>query len=419
MTSSVNRRLFATARAVLAGGVNSPVRSFKALGRPPVFIARGSGKYLFGEDGRRYLDFCLSWGPLILGHAHPTVVAAVTAAAKRGMTFGTCIKAEAELASLVQKAFPSIQRVRFVSSGTEAVMSALRLARGFTGKSMILKFDGCYHGHVDALLVNAGSGVAGLARSSSAGVPLDVVRHTVSVPFNDARAFSRAVKRHARSLAAVIVEPVPGNMGVVLPEPGFLDLLRVETKRHGILLVFDEVITGFRSCFGGAQTVFGIEPDLTVLGKIIGGGMPVGAFGGRKDIMDRLAPEGDVYQAGTLSGNPLAMAAGIATLTWLEHTPQAYARMNDVVAWLADQWRAVSPWTINRWGSMFSVFAAREPVTDYAAARAQDSKVLARFICAALDKGIYLPPAPCETAFVSTRHTRADARQLIALSRSQ
>ena len=413
MKTSIDSNLFAAARAVLAGGVNSPVRAFKAVGRPPVFMARGAGKYLYGEDGRRYLDFCLSWGPLVLGHAHPAVVTAATAALKRGASFGACTRGEIELATLVCTAFPSVERVRFVNSGTEAVMTAIRLARGFTGRPMILKFDGCYHGHSDALLVSAGSGASGLPAASSGGVPDGVVRDTLSIPFNDEVAIRKAVRAHAKKLAAIIVEPVPANMGVVLPRPGYLDLLRELATRHGIVLIFDEVITGFRLCHGGAQKVFGVTPDLTVLGKVIGGGFPVGAVGGHGDIMALLAPDGPVYQAGTLSGNPVAMAAGAATLRWLAGHPSAYDQMSALVASFADAWRAQSPLTVNHVGSMFTIFLTKHPVGSYADARQQDAKLFARWYRRSLDQGIYLPPALMETAFVSVLHTKEDVTELL------
>ncbi len=292
--------LFDNAKKYIAGGVNSPVRAFKSIGIDPIFIESAKGKYLKTSDGRELLDFCLSWGPMILGHAHPTVINAVTEALEKGTSFGAPTQAETKLAKIICDAFDSIDKIRFVSSGTEAVMSAIRLARGFTGKDKILKFDGCYHGHSDSLLVAAGSGVAGISKSTSLGVPEDIIKNTISIPFNDEKTFCETVEKNAKNIAAVIVEPVPGNMGVVLPEPGFLEMLRDITAKHGILIIFDEVITGFRLTFGGAQHIYKIQPDMTILGKIIGGGFPVGAFGGKKEIMDRLAPDGNVYQAGTL-----------------------------------------------------------------------------------------------------------------------
>src|SRR5438552_10767095 len=324
MTQS--EELFARAQRLIPGGVNSPVRAFKAVGGTPLFIRKAEGARMWDADGKGYIDYMGSWGPLILGHAHPSVIEAITQATARGTSYGAPCAAEVELADRVVRLVPSIQKVRFVSSGTEAMMSALRLARGFTGRNKILKFEGCYHGHADALLVAAGSGVATLGIPGSPGVPEGTVADTVVAPYNDAAAAERVFAAHGRDLAAVIVEPVAGNMGCVPPRAGYLEALRELTRRHGALLVFDEVITGFRLGPGGAQAVYGIEPDLTCLGKIIGGGLPVGAYGGRADIMDHVAPTGPVYQAGTLSGNPLAMAAGAATLDLLER-PGTYARL--------------------------------------------------------------------------------------------
>jgi glutamate-1-semialdehyde 2,1-aminomutase len=405
--------LFEEARRYLAGGVNSPVRAFRSVGGAPLFARRGSGKYLYCEDGRRMLDYCLSWGPLILGHAHPEVCAAVAAAAHNGATFGVPTRAETELAALIIAAFPSIERLRLVNSGTEAVMSALRVARGYTGRKMLLKFDGCYHGHVDALLVRAGSGVAELPQASSNGVPDALARLTVSVPFNDAATFTRMIAQHQDEIAAVILEPVPGNMGLVVPDPAFLHTVRELTLRHGIVLIFDEVICGFRLGYGGAQHRFGLVPDMTILGKIIGGGLPVGAFGGRKELMDCLAPAGDVYQAGTLSGNPIAVAAGLATLRWLERHPRTFTDLEHLVAQFAQQWRQHSPHTINAIGSLFSIFHTTRPVRNYADACAQDLDAFAKTYQQWLARDVFMPPAPFETAFVSILHTPEDLQHLL------
>jgi glutamate-1-semialdehyde 2,1-aminomutase len=409
---SASEELFARAQALLPGGVNSPVRSFNAVGGTPRFIRRGEGARVWDEDGREYLDFLGSWGPLILGHAHPAVVGALRRAAGEGTSFGAPCAAEVELADRVVRAMPSIEKVRFVSSGTEATMSALRLARGFTGRRKILKFDGCYHGHADALLAAAGSGVATLGIPGSEGVPEGTVADTIVAPYNDVGAVERVFAEHGRDLAAVIVEPIAGNMGLVVPRDGYLAALREITRRAGALLIFDEVITGFRVARGGAQQLYGVRPDLTCLGKIVGGGLPVGAYGGRADIMNRIAPLGPVYQAGTLSGNPLAMAAGIATLDGLL-APGLYERLEslsrELQAGLARALEASGlPASIARIGSMFTVFFCRGPVEDYASAKASDTKLYARFFHAMLDRGVYLPPAQFETAFVSTAHTEAD-----------
>lgn len=406
-------QLFADARAVIAGGVNSPVRAWNTLEQPPLFVERGAGAYIWDTDGQRYVDCCMSWGALILGHAAPCIVEAVCAAAQHGTSFGAPTTHETELARLICEALPSIERVRFVNSGTEAVMSALRLARACTGRPGVLKFDGCYHGHADALLVQAGSGAAGLPCASSAGVPASMVRHTYSVPFNDIAAARAAITAHADELAAVIVEPVPANMGLVLPEEGFLHSLRDLTRQHGIVLIFDEVITGFRLCYGGAQTLYGVTPDLTTLGKIIGGGLPCGAFGGRADIMALLAPGGNVYQAGTLSGNPLAMCAGRAVLERLRDQPRIYADMAALVAAVAGDWRARMPWPIVTLGSMFTIFFRASAPRTFAEAREQDVQAFRAQYARWLAAGLYYPPALCETAFVSAAHTPEDMARLV------
>jgi glutamate-1-semialdehyde 2,1-aminomutase len=394
------------------------VRAFRAVGGTPRFIARGKGSAVWDVDDNRYIDYLASWGPLIAGHAHPGVVAAVQDAATRGTSYGAPCEAELELARLVKRAFPSLDLVRFVSSGTEATMSALRLARAFTHRDLILKFDGGYHGHADDLLVQAGSGPLTFGVPDSAGVPAAAASLTLSVAYNDLAAVRHAFDAHPRQLAAIIVEPVAGNMGVVPPEPGFLEHLRQMTREQGALLIFDEVITGFRIAFGGAQQRFGVSPDLTCLGKIVGGGLPVGAYGGRREIMDQVSPLGAVYQAGTLSGNPLAMAAGVATLGLLgepgvyEHLERLSARFVDGVSNAAAQ--AGVAYTSNRVGSMFTGFFSSSPVTDYASARRSDTRRYARFFHALLDHGVYLAPSQFEAGFVSLAHTDADIDATLA-----
>ena len=407
-----SRELFAQAQQLMPGGVSSPVRAFKAVGGEPVVIARGHGSRLVDVDGNEYVDYLCSWGPLILGHAHPSVVEALQRAAERGTSYGAPTEAETELARLIHEAMPSLEMVRFVSSGTEATMSALRLARAFTGRDKIVKFEGCYHGHADGLLVQAGSGVATLGLPDSPGVPASCAQETLVARFNDVPSVEALFDRHGDAIAAVIVEPVAGNMGVVPPQPGFLEALREITRRAGALLVFDEVIAGFRVAYGGAQSLYGITPDLTCLGKIIGGGLPVGAYGGRREVMQMLAPNGPVYQAGTLSGNPLAMAAGVATLRELQ-PPGFYERLDALSAKLVEsvaraaKSAGVSLW-LNRVGSMRTPFFVDAPVTDYASARRSDTKLYARFFHAMLERGVYLAPSQFETVFISSAHTERE-----------
>ncbi|HET7746458.1 MAG TPA: glutamate-1-semialdehyde 2,1-aminomutase [Vicinamibacteria bacterium] len=415
MTQS--EELFARAQRVIPGGVNSPVRAFKAVGGTPLFIRAAQGSRIWDADGKAYIDYVGSWGPMILGHAHEGVVEAVSQAARKGMSYGAPCAAEIELADRVVRALASVQKVRFVSSGTEATMSALRLARGFTGRRKILKFDGCYHGHADALLVAAGSGVATLGIPGSPGVPEGTVADTLVAPFNDLTAVDKVLEAHGRDLAAIIVEPVAGNMGCVPPQAGYLEGLRQRATAAGAVLIFDEVMTGFRLSPGGAQALYGIKPDLTCLGKIIGGGLPVGAYGGRAEIMDHVAPSGPVYQAGTLSGNPLAMAAGIATLDALL-LPGTYNRLESLAARLEQGLRRIEvdsdiKYTVNRVGSMFTVFFTPGPVSDYTSAKTSDTKLFGRVFHALLADGIYLPPAQFEAAFVSLAHTEADIDQTV------
>jgi len=407
------KNLFSEAKKYIAGGVNSPVRAFKSIGIDPPFIQSAKGKYLKTAEGKNLLDFCLSWGPMILGHANPIVLKAVSKTLENGTSFGAPTEAETELAKIICNAFDSVDKVRFVSSGTEAVMSAVRLARGFTNRDKIIKFDGCYHGHSDSLLVAAGSGVAGISQSTSSGVPEDFLKNTISIPYNDEKIFCETIEKNAKNIAAVIIEPVPGNMGVVLPKKGFLEIIRKVTAENGIVLVFDEVITGFRLKFGGAQHLFNVKPDLTILGKIIGGGFPVGAFGGKNEIMERLAPDGDVYQAGTLSGNPVAMAAGISTLEFLSKNRQKYEEMDEFVNKFAKTWEKKSKKTINHVGSMFTIFHTEKQVTNFKEAQTQSLEEFRKFYIEKLEKGIYLPPSMFETAFVSTEHTIEDLNLLL------
>jgi len=404
---------FSEACLVIPGGVNSPVRAWKSVGGDPVFVAKAKGSKIFDVDDRSYVDYVLSWGPMILGHAHPEVVAAICQAAQNGTSFGAPTEAETKMAQLIHEAFPSMEHIRMTSSGTEATMTAVRLARGYTGRNMVIKFDGCYHGHADALLVKAGSGVATLGIPGSPGIPSESAKLTLSLPYNDIEAFEDAVNRYASDLAAVIVEPVAGNMGVVLPRTAFLKTLRNVTQKNGIVLIFDEVITGFRFGFGGYQNQIGISPDLTCLGKIIGGGLPVGAVGGKKEIMTKLAPSGDVYQAGTLSGNPLAMKAGIATLELLKSGQNDYATLGALAASLCEGLsdlfsRQGIPVCINKIGSMFTVFFQEGPVENFQSALCSDTQRFGRFFHGMLENGVWLAPSQFEAGFVSFAHTDAD-----------
>ncbi len=416
-----SERLFARAQRSLVGGVDSPVRAFHAVGGTPRFIVSGRGPWIRDADGRRYLDYCGSWGALLLGHGHPAIVGAVCDAAGRGTSFGAATEAEVELAEAVRRLVPSMELLRFVNSGTEATMSALRAARGFTGRDKVVKFGGCYHGHADAFLARAGSGVAAAGLPGSAGVPKGTVRDTLLARFNDLASVEALFRRHGRSIAAIIVEPVAGNMGVVPPARGFLRGLRELTEDFDSLLIFDEVITGFRVAPGGAQALYGVRPDLTCLGKILGHGLPVAAYGGRRDIMERVAPLGPVYQAGTLAGNPLAMAAGIATLRRLK--PALYERLERHSAHLAlglagGGEESGAALRIQRVGSMLGLFFAGRRVRDYEDARLADGPSYVRLFWSLLESGVYLPPAPFETVFVSAAHRQADVDRTVAAARA-
>jgi glutamate-1-semialdehyde 2,1-aminomutase len=420
--TATSASVFARAQGAIPGGVNSPVRACRSVGVEPLFIARGQGATVTDVDGNDYLDLIGSWGPLIVGHAHPEVLGVITETAARGTTFGAPTEIEVTFAETIRAAVPSMQRVRAVSSGTEATMSALRLARGFTGRSKIIKMDGGYHGHADCLLVAAGSGAATLGIPGSAGVPAGAAQDTLIVPFNDAAAVEHALTAHRGDVAAIIVEPVCGNMGLVVPAPGYLERLRELSTAHGTVLIFDEVMTGFRVAYGGAQARFGVTPDLTTLGKVIGGGLPAAAFGGRADIMEKLAPLGPVYQAGTLSGNPLAMAAGLKTLEILRR-PGTYERLEVAGATLERDLLAAAsaagvPALVNRVGSMLTLFFTATPVTDYASAKTSDTSRFAAFFRGMRDRGVFLPPSQYEAMFVSLAHTDGDLAQIGAAARA-
>lgn len=418
-----SRQLQLRAEKFLPGGVDSPVRAFRAVGGDPPFVTHAEGAYLFDADGNRYLDFFGSWGPMILGHAYPPVVKEIQRAAARGASFGASTAAEADLAELVTRCFSSVEKLRFVSSGTEACMSAIRLARGFTGRNFVVKFEGCYHGHSDAMLVKAGSGLATLGMPGSAGVPAETAMHTLALPFNDLEAVRTVFAARPDEIACVIVEPVVGNAGTIPPAPGYLEGLREITAQFGALLIIDEVMTGFRLSLGGAQQLYGIKPDLTTLGKIVGGGLPCGAFGGRADVMEFLAPLGPVYQAGTLSGNPLAMAAGIATLQHLiAHEEEVYGKLEATTARIAEGVGRVAheagiPLTLNRVGSMFTWFFTDQPVTDFAGASTSDTVSFGRFHRAMLEAGVWLPPSQYEAAFVSMAHGEAEVGMVLEAAR--
>ncbi len=419
----MNSKALEAAVKVFPGGVNSPVRAFKSVGGKPVFISRAAGSRVFDIEGRDYIDYVGSWGPMILGHADSDVVEAVCRTAADGLSFGAPTEGETVLAGLIREAFPVIERMRFVSSGTEATMSAVRLARGFTGRPLIIKCDGAYHGHADSLLVNAGSGIATLAIPGCPGIPEDIARNTLVVPFNDFAAVEACFKKHPDQIAGLIIEPVCGNMGVVNPFAGYLEKLQKLCADNGALLIFDEVMTGFRGCFGGVSNLSGVKPDLTCLGKVVGGGMPLAVYGGRADIMSSIAPEGPVYQAGTLSGNPVAVAAGTATLRKIKADNGFYQRLlarsekldKGLIAAAAETGIKV---TGNRFGSMLTMFFAVEPVTDYDSAKKSDTQLFARWFREMLAEGIYLAPSQFEAAFVSIAHTEADIDRTLTAARS-
>jgi len=420
MKTDLSEKLFAKANDLFPGGVNSPVRAFKGVGGTPRFIARGRGSHLFDVDGNDYVDYVLSWGPLIVGHCQAEVMREVQDAMKDGSSFGAPSPREIQLAELVRERMPWVEKMRFCSSGTEATTAAIRVARGFTGRDDLLKFDGCYHGAGDALLVKAGSGVETLGLPDSPGVPADLAKHTLTLPFNDLAAVEKLFAARGGSIAAVIVEPVVGNMGVLVPKPGYLAGLLAACRKAGALLIVDEVMTGFRLGTGGACGLYGIRPDLVTFGKVIGAGLPVGAFGGRPDVMDRVAPAGPIYQAGTLSGNPMAMAAGFATLRLM--TPAAYEKLERLSARLADGLaqaaaEAKVPVQVNRVGSMLTVFFSERPVFDAASARAASTKRFGAFFHALLENGVYFPPSQFEAAFLSTAHTEDDVDATIGAAK--
>ena len=422
MMTDQSARLFTLAKALIPGGVNSPVRACRSVGCDPLFVRRAAGCLITDVDGNEFIDFVGSWGPMILGHAHPEVVEAIQRTAADGTSFGAPSPLEVELADMVCRSVPSLEKVRFVSSGTEATMSAVRLARGYTGRKVVVKFDGCYHGHADTFLVRAGSGVITLGIPGSPGVPEDIVKNTLSIPYNDTVTLERTLRDESLDIACVIVEPVAGNMGVVPPDEDFLQTLRRITSELGIVLIFDEVITGFRLALGGAQERFGITPDLTCLGKIIGGGLPVGAYGGRAEIMDRVAPDGPVYQAGTLSGNPLAMAAGLAMLKVVRR-PGFYEELEEKSDWFAAEMTGILarvgvPTVLNRVGSMMTCFFTPDPVRDYESALRADTDRYGRYFRAMLDGGVWLAPSQFEAAFISAAHGRDHLEKALAVTES-
>jgi glutamate-1-semialdehyde 2,1-aminomutase len=416
MKLTKSEALLERARALIPGGVNSPVRAFRSVGGTPPFIASGTGCRITDADGNSYIDYVCSWGPLLLGHRHPAIIEALREVLEIGTSFGAPTEREIRLAELIRAAMPSMQLVRLVNSGTEATMSALRVARGFTGRDLIVKFEGCYHGHVDSLLVKAGSGVATLGIPDTAGVPQAFADTTIALPFNSIPALESVFARSGSKIAAVIVEPVAGNMGCIPPAPGFLEAMRDSCTRHGAVLIFDEVMTGFRVAHGGAQQRFSIQPDMTTIGKVIGGGLPIAAYGGRADIMSKVAPAGPIYQAGTLSGNPLAVAAGIAMLEYLAAHPQVYDTLEASSAQLCAHPPAGV--TVNRIGSMFTFFFTDRAVTDYESAKTCDTRRFAEFFHHMLDNGVYLAPSQFEAGFVSVAHGEAEIAATVAAARS-
>ena len=422
MRSTRSSALFAQAKKVIPGGVNSPVRAYRSVGGSPRFIRSAKGSTIRDVDGNTYIDYIGSWGPMLLGHAHGRIVSAISAAAKDGTSYGAPTEREVRMAELITKLIPSIEMVRMVNSGTEATMSAIRLARAYTGRDKIIKFEGCYHGHGDSFLIKAGSGAMTFGVPDSPGIPKSLASETLTARYNDLPSVERLLRQHPKAIAALIVEPVVGNMGCVLPAPGFLEGLRSLCTKHGIVFIMDEVMTGFRVALGGAQELYGVRPDLTTLGKIIGGGLPVGAYGGRKEIMRMVSPSGPMYQAGTLSGNPLAMAAGLEMLTMLSRKRSVYRVLEQRASELEDGLRKamaeeVMRYQINRVGSMFTLFFTETPVTDFATASSADTKRFAAYFQEMLARGIYLPPSQFEAAFLSAAHTAADIKKTIAAAR--
>jgi glutamate-1-semialdehyde 2,1-aminomutase len=411
-------RLFKKAKGLIPGGVNSPVRAFKAVGGSPIFIERAKGSKIYDVDGNAYIDYVLSWGPMILGHAHPKVVKALKSAVEKGTSYGAPTALEVELAGMVIKAYPSMQKVRMVNSGTEATMSAIRAARGFTGRDKVIKFEGCYHGHADGLLVKAGSGGATFGVPDSAGVPKSYALNTITLPFNDSNALKKTIEKGWKDIACVIVEPVVGNIGCVLPRQGFLETMRKATEKYGIVLIFDEVMTGFRVAYGGAQRLYGIRPDMTCLGKVIGGGLPVGAYGGKKEIMSVVAPDGPVYQAGTLSGNPIAMTAGIETLKIISQKG-VYKRLEERASALENGMKEAARKAgvsakFYRAGTMFCTYFTDKEVIDYATAKTSDTAFFARFFMGMLESGVNLAPSQFEAGFISLAHTEGDIAKTVS-----
>ena len=417
MNIQKSEQLFERAKSLIPGGVNSPVRAYKAVGGVPRFIERAKGSKLYDVDGNEYIDYVLSWGPLILGHAHPAVIEALTKVLEKGTSYGAPTEGEIILAEMIQKAYPSMELVRLVNSGTEATMSAIRIARGYTKRDGVIKFEGCYHGHADGLLVKAGSGAAAFGVPDSPGVPEDFARHTLTLPFNNIHKAEETIKEHSDKIACVIIEPVAGNMGCVLPEPGFLERLRTLTQDHGIVLIFDEVMTGFRVSYGGAQAVYNIVPDMTCLGKVIGGGLPVGAYGGKKDIMSMVAPSGPVYQAGTLSGNPLAVAAGLATLNILsqEGTYDVLEKKGKLLeqGLIEAAQKAEVKTKFYRAGTMFCTYFTEHEVTDFQSALKTDTSFFSRYFHKMLEKGINVAPSAFESGFLSITHSIEDIEETI------
>jgi len=416
MKTERSEALFERAKKTIPGGVNSPVRAFRGVGGVPRFIRRGDGARLIDEDGNSYIDYVGSWGPLLLGHRFPEVIEALRSVLDVGTSFGAPTEREIDLAEMIKSAVPSMEMVRLVNSGTEATMSALRVARGFTGRDLTIKFEGCYHGHVDSLLVKAGSGMATLAISDTVGVPASFAATTIALPYNNVPALEQAFAAHGDEIAAVIIEPVVGNMGCVPPLPGFLEAIRALTEKHGALFIFDEVMTGFRVAFGGAQSLYGIRPDMTTLGKVIGGGLPIAAYGGRADIMSKVAPVGPIYQAGTLSGNPMAVSAGLAMLRHLLAHPEIYSDLERRAAALcANPPKGI---TVNRVGSMFTWFFTDSPVIDWDTAAKSDKAAYAKFFHWMLEHGVYLAPSQYEAAFLSAAHTDEDINQTVAAAQA-